>query len=340
LADIAVPEQLVRALAQPSLPPLAGIIHAAAVLEDSTLQRLDAERFEKVMRPKVDGAWNLHKLTEGIPLDFFVMFSSAASVMGSPGQANYSAANAYLDALAHYRRGQGKPALSINWGPWAEVGLAAAQANRGERLAAQGMASIAPADGLRALDHLLSKNPIQAVVMPLNIRHWRQLFPKALRAPFLAQLLQEGEAGGVPGTTANPVRIALEGTMPGMRASMLEAHLTEQISQVLRLPAGELSRETPLPTLGLDSLMALELRNRLELSLGVTLSATLIWGYPTISVLAPFLLEKMGLRPAELQQTDIAEAEPLAMSAVAAMSDDDAAARLSEKLASLDEEYQ
>jgi myxalamid-type polyketide synthase MxaB len=117
LADIAVPEQLARALAQPSTAA-AGRNHSccSGFGRTAPFRGWTPSRFEKVMRPKVDGAWNLHKLTEGIPLDFFVMFSSAASVMGSPGQANYSAANAYLDALAHYRRWQGKPALSFNWG--------------------------------------------------------------------------------------------------------------------------------------------------------------------------------------------------------------------------------
>src|SRR5262249_15040276 len=155
-----------------------------------------------------------------------VMFSSAASVMGSPGQANYSAANAYIDALAHYRRSRGEPASTINWGPWAEAGLAAAQANRGERLAAQGMASIRPKDGLKAFDHLLKENPVQAIVMPFNVRHWRQLFPKAMRAPFIAQILEEGEVAGRSETARNAVRAALEAAVVSMRVSMLEAHLT------------------------------------------------------------------------------------------------------------------
>jgi phthiocerol/phenolphthiocerol synthesis type-I polyketide synthase C len=338
-ADIAERDQLAAALAQPGLPPLGGVIHAAAVLDDSTLQRLDAARMERVMRPKVDGAWHLHELTQDAHLDFFVLFSSAASVMGSPGQAHYSAANAYLDALAHYRRARGQPALSIDWGPWADAGLAAAQANRGERLAAQGMASIPPRQGLRALDHLLSINPVQVAVMPFNVRHWRQLFPRAMRAPFLAQLLEDGESAGQSGPVENAVRAALESAMPALRQSMLETHLTEQISQVLRLPLSEVARETPLSTMGLDSLMALELRNRLELSLGLTLSATLIWGQPTIAALAPFLLEKLELADsAPAEQENPESADPVSLSAVAALSEADAEARLAAKLASLDVE--
>src|SRR6185503_18673039 len=125
-------------------PPLGGVIHAAAVLDDGLLLQLTPERLRRVMAPKVSGAWNLHTLTRTDALDFFVLFSSASGLLGAPGQANYAAANAYLDALAHYRRAQGQPALSINWGPWSEVGLAAAQADRGQRLATRGVQSISP----------------------------------------------------------------------------------------------------------------------------------------------------------------------------------------------------
>ncbi|PYS24487.1 MAG: hypothetical protein DMF72_05330, partial [Acidobacteria bacterium] len=119
-ADVAQREELAAALAEidRSQPPLRGIIHAAGTLDDGVLIQLDRERFEGVMRPKVDGAWNLHVLTLDRPLDFFVFFSSAASVLGSPAQGNYAAANAFMDALAHRRRSQGRPALSINWGSW------------------------------------------------------------------------------------------------------------------------------------------------------------------------------------------------------------------------------
>jgi acyl carrier protein len=304
------------------------------------LQRLDAARLEAVMRPKIDGAWHLHELTRNAPLDFFVFFSSGASVLGSPGQANYAAANAFLDALAHHRRREGLPALSINWGPWAEAGLAAAQANRGERLATQGMASIRPPQGLAALAHLLWQDTAQVAVMPFNLRHWRQLFPRATRAPFLSQLLGEGETAARPDKMASAVIAALEAAPPMMRQPLLETHLTEQIAQVLRMPAGELGRDTPLPTLGLDSLMALELRNRLELSLGVVLSATLIWGYPTIRALAPFLIEKMGLSgPVSAEAQEAAE-EAVPVARVAQLSEDAAEALLSEKLAGLEAEYQ
>ncbi len=108
-----------------SLPPLRGIIHAAGILNDGILQQQTWERFEKVLAPKAQGAWNLHVLTRNCPLDFFIMFSSVASLLGSPGQANYAAANGFIDALAHTRSQMGGGALSINWGAWSAFGLAA-----------------------------------------------------------------------------------------------------------------------------------------------------------------------------------------------------------------------
>jgi NAD(P)-dependent dehydrogenase (short-subunit alcohol dehydrogenase family) len=132
-SDIASTEQTASLLsrAELAMPPLRGVIHAAGTFDDGVLLQQNWTRFAKVLSPKVEGAWNLHALTQHIDLDFFVLFSSASALLGPPGQANYAAANAFLDALGHQRRAQGLTALTINWGPWAEVGLAAAQANGG-----------------------------------------------------------------------------------------------------------------------------------------------------------------------------------------------------------------
>ena len=139
-----------RRIAQPALaqlppdaPPLRGVIHAAGVLADGILTDMTLEQLDRAMAPKVAGAWNLHVATREQPLDFFVMFSSVASVLGSPGQANYAAGNAYLDALAHARRAAGLPATAINWGPWAGSGMAA-EAGRDEAVKSRGMALIEP----------------------------------------------------------------------------------------------------------------------------------------------------------------------------------------------------
>ena len=148
-----------------SLPPLGGIIHAAGILHDGLLLQLDWEGFSRVMQPKVAGAWNLHILTQDIPLDFFVCFSSIASVIGNGAQGNYAAANGFMDALAHYRQSLGLPSLSINWGPWADLGMAADlnQANQ-RRLKEKGLEPISTPEGLNALLYLLVPLVAQVLV--------------------------------------------------------------------------------------------------------------------------------------------------------------------------------
>jgi acyl carrier protein len=262
------------------------------------------------MAPKLQGAWNLHTQTADAPLDFFVLFSSAAALLGSPGQGNYSAANAFLDALAHHRRGQGQPALSINWGPWSEVGLAAAQANRGERLSFRGFEGITVERGVQALGYALGEGFVQVGVMPLNLRQWRQFYPRAAESPLLAELPWEQEGAGA-GPQESRLRETLLAVEAGWRRrALLERHLQEQIAQVLRLDAARIDLQAPLANFGFDSLMALELRNRLEISLGLTLSATLVWSHPTIQAMTPYLAEKMQVPLEAAEQPAPADAPP------------------------------
>jgi hypothetical protein len=242
------------------------------------------------------------------------LFSSAASLLGSPGQANYAAANAFLDALAHYRRAHAQPALSIDWGPWSEVGLAAAQANRGQRLATRGVPSLTPAQGLGLLGLLLASPPVQVGAMPFNVRQWRQFYPKVASMPLFALLPEEAGEPVAPG--ASSVRAALQQATPADRRRLLEAHLIDQMAQVLRIDRGQIDPQLPLSAIGFESLLALEYRNRLEASLGLTLPATLVWGHPTIAALAPHLAERMGLsfdgQPVSAPVVDPGPAEPAA----------------------------
>jgi acyl transferase domain-containing protein/acyl-CoA synthetase (AMP-forming)/AMP-acid ligase II/acyl carrier protein len=294
-ADVACEAELAAALAARGGRPLGGVVHAAGVLDDSVLLQLDATKLASVMAPKVQGAWNLHALTAKEPLDFFVLFSSAASLLGSPGQGNYAAANAFLDALAHYRRARGLPALSINWGPWAEVGMAAAQANRGERLATSGMCSLDPARATALLERLITTDIPQVGVMALDLPRWFQFFPAAAHWPFLAELArgQASTAGSARGETR--LRAELLAVAPGRRLALLEGHLRQQIAAVLQINPAEIDPRGSLGDAGFDSLMAVELKNRLEASTGVTLSATLMFNYPTLERLGPKLAQMMRI---------------------------------------------
>jgi len=169
------------------MPDLAGVIHAAGLLDDGALVNLDSERMKKVMAPKVEGTWNLHELTSGLSLDFFVLYSSAVSVLGAPGQGNYAAASAYLDAMANYRHSLGLPAISINWGPWADVGLAAraTETLREQNLSTQHLVKVIQVEqGMETLGFLMQESTPQVAVLPFDLKNLLELYPTAAGIPF------------------------------------------------------------------------------------------------------------------------------------------------------------
>jgi NADPH:quinone reductase-like Zn-dependent oxidoreductase/acyl carrier protein len=294
-ADVAAPAQVERALAEVRrrMPPFRGVIHAAGVLDDATLLKMTGEQIRAVMAPKAAGAWALHAATKADPLDFFVMFSSASALLGLAGQANYAAANAFLDALARYRRQLGRPALGIGWGPWAGIGLAAHRDDRGGRLAALGLGSLTPGQGVEALDRLLGDARAHVAVMAFDAEAW--CGAQAGPANPLFERLRPAERGTAQSVTAGALPDALRAAPPPARRAMLLEHLRGRVARILRLELSHVDRDAPLKSLGLDSLMTLELRNRLEADLGLRLSATLVWNYPTVSALTAHLAQLLGI---------------------------------------------
>ncbi len=305
-ADVARVLALAGAGGGADLSPLVGIVHAAGVLDDAVLSQQSAERFARVMAPKLAGAAHLDELTRDLPLEAFVMFSSAASLLGSPGQANYAAANAFLDALAHRRHAEGLPAIAIAWGPWAEVGLAAA-ANRGSRLGARGFDAMAPADGLAALGRILRDAGAPAVAV-LRAR-WGDVLGRFLpgrEPPVLAELAREvrarGEAGaGMIALARRRALLAeLQEAAPGRRRTLLVELVRDEVGKVLGFGAAQaIDVGQGLTELGFDSLMAVELANRLQDGLGRPFPPTLIFDHPTIEGLGELLArEVFGPEPA------------------------------------------
>jgi acyl transferase domain-containing protein/acyl-CoA synthetase (AMP-forming)/AMP-acid ligase II/NADPH:quinone reductase-like Zn-dependent oxidoreductase/short-subunit dehydrogenase/acyl carrier protein len=294
-ADVSNESDLARALGEirQSMPALRGVIHAAGVLEDHLLLNLDADSFQRVLAPKVLGAWNLHSLTADLPLDFFIVFSSVASVLGSPGQGNYAAANAFLDGLAHERRSRGLPCLAINWGPWAEVGMAARTASA-HGAASRVMHPLAPEQALAALDRLFEKNgPPQAVVMSVD---WA-LFARSINGnqppALIADLLKERACHADSKASVGP-RMSLEELVAvpvERRHTVLLDYVQKSLAQVMSLDAPELDPEESLANLGLDSLMALELQHSLEESFHAKLPIELLLGMPTLNEFVTRLLD-------------------------------------------------
>jgi NADPH:quinone reductase-like Zn-dependent oxidoreductase len=278
--------------------PLRGVFHCAGVLEDGSLLQQDWRRFQRVLAPKVEGARHLHRLTQDCPLDHFVFFSSMAGPFGSPGQSNYASANAFLDALAQYRRSRNLPALSIDWGAWSETGMAARHdvVERGSRTGLLGMST---RDGLAALEALLTGNVEgQTMVARMN---WKQYFANDLPAGqrrFLSGLQGHHHAR----TDSEGLQkkheswlSKLQGAPKSRWRDLLAGLLEERIRVTLRLDRTHtIAPEQPLQELGLDSLLAIELRNALGLSVSRTLPATLLFNYPTLDALTGFLFSEVG----------------------------------------------
>ena len=282
-----------------TLPPLAGIIHSAGALDDGVLLHQNGERFRKVLSPKVAGSWHLHELTQDLPLDFFVMFSSAVSLLGSAGQANHSAACAFQDGLAQYRRALGLPALTINWGPWGEAG-AATRGKVTQRSGSKGFQPIPPEQGFRILARLLEQAPAQIGVMSVDWRQYSDSFSSSSTSALLSELSRPRDAAASkPKDTKEPVQAVIQrlnGAPPTKRQTLLTDYVRAQAMKVLGLDhAPPIDSNQPLNDLGLDSLMAVELRSLLSTELGLarSLPATLVFDYPTIATLTTYLAEEV-----------------------------------------------
>lgn len=319
-----------------SLPVLRGIIHSAGIVDDAVLTQQSWARFEKVMAPKVEGAWLLHILSQSQPLEFFVLFSSAVSMLGSAGQANHVTACAFEDALAHYRHDLGLPALTINWGPWGEIG-AATESGIGDRLSMKGFRPIEPKQGLRVLDSLLQGDRVQAGVMSVDWREYAEALSTGAQSTFLAGVLSAAEVRPLheqpKARQESALLDRLSQAPPKRRRSLLEAHIRDQAIRVLGLsPSFKLDPNQGLASLGMDSLMTIELKNRLQASMGKPLSSTIVFDHPTVAALAEYL-ERNYLMVAEDPAEAVAEAERTsALAELQQMSDEDAEAILAKEL--------
>ena len=287
------------------LPPLAGVAHLAGVLDDALLSQQSLERFRTTLAPKAFGACHLDRLTRDDDLDFFIVSSSVSSLFGSPGQSNYATANGLLDGLVAQRRAQGLPATGINFGPWAEGGMASSDAARAN-LGAQGLVPLEPSAALSALAEVVANGTGQAAVIKANWQRAAKLLG-ASRPPILDLVLPSavGEATG----DSELLRQLQEIPVP-QRATFVTEFLQREVQNFLRLaqPPAATSRFLDL---GTDSLMAIELRNRLHSQFGgaFTINATAVFDYPTIGGLAEYLV---GQLPDSESPAD--EAQPVAAS--------------------------
>ncbi|MDO9003894.1 MAG: type I polyketide synthase [Aquabacterium sp.] len=287
---------------------LRGIIHAAGVLDDAVIANLKTEQVARVLRPKTVGLWNLHQHSLALTLDHFIVYSSVAALFGAPGQGNYAAANSFLDAFVAWRHQQGLPGLSLNWGPWAGSGMAAVQNT--DTLAASGIHKLGAAQAFLLLEKALHHQQAQIGVFAID---WAQfaLTRSAGWAGFFARQhpSQQARQNSAAMPAAAGLTTALAALATQQREHYLRAFLSEQVADVLGMTAGgRFAADQGFAELGMDSLMSLELKNRLQQALGTHLPSTLVFKYPSVDDLFAFLvagaLQPLFATPSQAQADD------------------------------------
>ncbi len=333
-ADAGDPAQMRGVLDQidREMPPLAGVVHAAGTLADGMLVRQRWPLAQQVLQAKAHGAWILHELTRDRPLDFFVLYSAAANLLGAAGQGAYPAANAHLDTLSQYRRRLGLPALSVAWGAWAGAGMAADAAASGhDQWARRGLRPITPEAGFARLEALLRQGSTCAMVLPVD---WQKFFahlPEGVDEAFFTGVAPRGRRdvapAPAPGTRSLAARLS---ALPaGQRRDALQQHLRERTLQVLGLDVHtHVDPLMALKDLGVDSLTAVELRNALARSTQVKLPATLLFDHPTLDALTRHFARLLQLNSQEAAEAAGSAEATSASAEMAALSDDEAEALL------------
>lgn len=292
-------------------PPISGVIHTAGVVDDELLVRMSRDSFERVMRPKLRAGWLLHRLFADEPLDFFVLFGSTGSVIASAGQANYAAANAFLDALAHHRRQQDRPALTIGWGPWS-VGMVE-KLSLEQMYARRGIELITPEAGLQILGRVLHQSPAHLVAITVDWATARATSVAGHLPPMFSEL---GTSHGKDQSTeasidADAVLNAIRQVPEAERAGVLRGHLREIAAAVLSLDPAELGDDANLSSLGIDSMMAVEVKARIDATLRVDIPVLELLQRVTVVDLAARILPLLDDRAAGASEpSGQPEAEP------------------------------
>jgi acyl carrier protein len=291
-------------------------------IDDAPMAALTRERMIKVIAPKAHGAWLLHEGTLGMDLDCFVMFSSLASVFGNSAQANYAAANAFLDALAHHRQAIGLPALAINWGALGGEGYVARNERVAEYLALHGTTPLSPGEVVVLVESFLNAGATQALAMRVDWSKWRQSYRGGQESPLLERIYAAGVDAPETSGAKSDWRLKIESATPADRTEVIGQAVRDVVGSVLRVKPEGLRFDQPLTDLGLDSLMAVEIENSIESSIGVALPPASLMKARTIGQIATLIAEHMGAAPSK---TVLIIAEPAAAEDVDldSISDDD-----------------
>ncbi len=316
------------------LPPLRGIVHAATALSNWSIATLPQEALHDMLAPKVAGTWLLHELSRELPLDFFVLFSSTTALWGSRELAHYAAANQFLDALAHYRRAQGLPALSINWGTWDEMRVASDAERR--TVASFGLSPLPSDQALELFGSLLtSADTAQIAIAAVDWSLLKPAYETRRQRPFLELMATRSVTRQVGATVEQPALLGqIDGLPVGERRDRIVAFLRGEVARALGIKSAQsIDTGTGLFEMGMDSLMSVELKARIETAVGKSLPSTLTFNYPTIDALTGFL--DGSVLPVAAQAVPVQVVQARASSPVIGddMSEDDLAVLLAAKLA-------
>jgi acyl transferase domain-containing protein/acyl carrier protein len=295
-ADVSNEKEMVSVFKKIALSgsKLRGIIHAAGISGYQHLKDMALDEFLHVLKPKVAGGWLLHKLTLKMELDFFVCFSSLASVWGAAGEAHYGAANQFIDMLAHYRRANGLPGLSINFGPWSGGGMATPKAQKW--LSQVGITLLSPEQAISALGYLLGTSRIQSTVTNVDWTTLKGLYQARKARLFLEKIETDAQKHIDPPFAPRQTDLLrqLEEATSCDRKDIMMTHLQNEVAGIMRLEPSQLPLvDQGFFSMGMDSLMALELIRRIENEMGCSLPATLIFEYPNIEAVAKFIIAEI-----------------------------------------------
>jgi acyl carrier protein len=294
-ADIGLPNDVERLFTEIKSvgQSLRGVFHLAMVIDDAPLAALTPERMRAVIAPKAQGAWLLHEATQKMKLDCFVMFSSISSIFGNPAQGNYSAANAFIDALAHHRQALGLPALTVNWGVLGGEGYVARNERVAEFLARQGTTEISPGEATALLESFLRAGSAQTIAIRVDWGKWRQFFRSMQENPLFERIFAAIKSEDSVGTT-NDWRSRIDAAAPAEKQAVISQAVREAVGSVLRVKPDSLRDDQPLTDLGLDSLMGVEIETSLEAAVGIALPPTSLMRARTIGQIAVLITGHLG----------------------------------------------
>ncbi len=335
-ADVSEFEDVERLLSDidRDMPPLRGVIHSAMVVDPGMIVQQSAERFMPVFAAKMLGTWNLHTLTQDRPLDFFVMFSSVASGIGLAAESSYAVGNAFLEGFAHYRRLRGLPALTVSWGTWGGAGLGAVME---QFIASLGLVLMPVRPALAAFDYVLRTGTPHKIVAAIAWDTFRRMHQTRRGRPFFEHI----GAASQTSDTAQPEQVSfdqlLHDAAPDQRWTLLVNHVRDEAARVMGFDPAMIDLKRGFFKIGMDSLMSVQLRNRLETSLNCSLPPTIALEYPSVEALASYLAENTFRWQTAAAEDAPPTPEPAAETPLEAITDEELLALLDDELARIDD---